>query len=139
MYFFVKLTLSQSSISADERHEELLLTLLGYSLKYLELQAGALVIRRLCSTLVDYFLTSSASWTQCVKHLVYCLSTKIVAPYSRLEGAADTISLLETLGTPELELLLWFCTAAAEMVDRTDINSEIGYEDNLVAHLSSRH
>lgn len=115
------------SLLQDGQNEQLLSTLINYLLRYIRTDAGPLVIRRLCSTLVDYFLTFSASWNLCIRHLVYCLSIKDAVSYSRLERANNSITLLQTLNANEYQVLLWFSTAVAEMVDRTDVNSEVGY------------
>jgi hypothetical protein len=80
-------------------------------------------MRKLCSTLVAYFLQLSASWTRCVKHLMYCLCLGRVVPYDSLEEAPETSHLIQNINDEKATIVLWFASNLVEEVGKTDSNS----------------
>jgi hypothetical protein len=89
----------------------------------MERSEGALVVRKLCSALVAYFLQFSTSWTNCVKHLICCLYSDKAVPYSALDEAPDVAVLLQTLSNPKAVAIFWFAATLVEEVGKTDSNS----------------
>ena len=78
------------------------------------------MVRKLCSTLVAYFLQFSMSWTRCVRHLLYCLSQNGAFSYRSLAAAPDTPILIETLSHDKAIILFWFAATLVEEVGKTD-------------------
>jgi hypothetical protein len=83
---------------------------------------GALVIRKLCSTLVVYFLHFSSSWPKCVKHLIHSLCLGKAALIELPDQSPDTAILAGKLTAEKASAALWFSTALAEEVGKTDAN-----------------
>jgi hypothetical protein len=78
-------------------------------------------MRKLCSTLVSYFLQFSMSWTRCVKHLMYCLCIKRAVPYNdALPESPDTAVLVAELSNEKAIAILWFASSLVEEVGKTD-------------------
>ena len=80
-------------------------------------------MRKLCSTLVVYFLQFSDSWTRCVKHLMCCLSDGHATFYSAVEEAAETSQLIENISDEKATIILWFASSLVEEVGKTDSSS----------------
>lgn len=80
-------------------------------------------MRKLCSTLVVYFLQFSGSWTRCVKHLICCLSDGNATFYSAVEEAAETSQLIENISDEKATIILWFASSLVEEVGKTDSSS----------------
>ncbi|CAL3965652.1 unnamed protein product [Diplocarpon coronariae] len=127
--FTVKLNTDAQSLSEGDA-QALLQTLIGWLIRCLQNSEGTLVIRKLCSTLVAYWLQFSASWTNCVKHLMLCLFANEALPYSALEGTQETAVLVDTISKSESStslsksvVLFWFAATLVEEVAKTDSSS----------------
>ena len=81
------------------------------------------MVRKICSTLVAYFLQFSASWTRCIKHLLYCLSSGQIVPYEALDDAPATAVMIQSLSNEKAIAIIWFATTLVEEVGKTDSNS----------------
>ncbi|TVY38169.1 Importin beta-like protein [Lachnellula subtilissima] len=118
--FTVKLNTDAQSLG-DEDVQALLQTLVGWLVRCVENAEGPLVMRKLCSTLVSYFLQFSISWTRCVKHLMYCLCMKRAVPYDEaLPESPDTAVLAAELSNETAIAILWFASSLVEEVGKTD-------------------
>lgn len=80
-------------------------------------------MRKLCSTLVAYFMQFSANWSECVKHLMYCLCAHRAVPYDQIDEAPETVSIIQSLTSEEAVAMLWFAGSLVEEVGKTDSNS----------------
>jgi hypothetical protein len=116
------LTWSSESLNPDDA-VALLNRILNWLVLLSSRGAGPLVIRKICSTLVIYFLRFSSSWTKCVKHVIYSLSTCEIVPLLALDQAPETSVLLQRLGRDSTMVALWFSTILAEEVGKTDGNN----------------
>ena len=103
--------------------QALLQNLIMWLIRSLENGEGALVIRKLCSTLAAYFLQFSASWNRCVKHLLYCLYAEQVSPYGVLDGAPDTSVLVRSISSEKAIIVFWFISTLVEDVGKMDSTS----------------
>ncbi|KAL3425767.1 hypothetical protein PVAG01_02558 [Phlyctema vagabunda] len=120
--FIVKLNTDYQSLSEDDA-SSLLVTLLERLLQALDTPGGPLIVKKLCSVLVAYFMHFSATWTNCIKHVLYCLCTSQALPYNALENAPDTTILVKNISVERALAVLWFSTALVEEVAKTDSNS----------------
>jgi hypothetical protein len=107
----------------EEDAQALLQTLISWLIRCMEISEGALVVRKLCSTLVAYFLQFSTSWERCIKHLMYCLCTNEALPYNSLDDAPDTATLIQNLSDAKAVAIFWIATTLVEEVGKTDSNS----------------
>ena len=114
-----QLTLVRKSL-IEEDAQVLLQNLVGWLIRCLGNGEGALVVRKLCSTLVAYFLQFSMSWTRCVRHLLYCFCQNEAMPYQSLAGAPDTPILIAELPHDKAIVLFWFASTLVDEVGKTD-------------------
>lgn len=84
-----------------------------------------MVVRKLCASLVAYFLRPTVSWPKCLLQLLSCLNAGGAVAYEHLmsdhaEGAAQ---ILPTLGRSQLLTALWFSVTLIEEVGKTSPTS----------------
>ncbi|KAE9374892.1 ARM repeat-containing protein [Stipitochalara longipes BDJ] len=120
--FIVKLNTDAKSLG-EEDAQALLQTLIGWLIRCMEISEGPLVVRKLCSTLVAYFMQFSSSWERCVRHLMYCLCTNEACPYSSLDDAPETAVLIQNLSDAKAVAVFWVAGTLVEEVGKTDSNS----------------
>jgi len=107
--------------SLDEAHLESLLTkLLDWFMRCVEANDSPLVLRKLCSTLVTYFMLPNATWTTAIRHIICCLQLRQALPKQMLERCPPTKDLLQLLRPAQLQLLLIFVTDLAVDAARID-------------------
>lgn len=117
-----QLKLYRKSLSDDDA-QVLLQNLIGWLIRCLGNGEGALVVRKLCSTLVSYFLQFSMSWTRCIRHLLYCFCKNQAVPYQSLAEAPDTPILIENLSHDKAIVIFWFAATLVDEVGKTDSSS----------------
>lgn len=96
--------------------------LINWLIRHADPMIGPLVVRKLCSTLVVYFLHFSSLWPNCIKHLIHSLYIGKAAALESLDHTLDTMALVERLTPQKASAGLWFSTALAEEVGKTDAN-----------------
>lgn len=101
----------------------LLERLINSLIRCLNRDVGPIVIRKLCSTLVVYFLQFSSLWTRCVRHLIQSLSMGEATSTELLDQSPDTGVLVGRLSSTNALAALWFSAALAEEVGKTDGNN----------------
>jgi hypothetical protein len=121
LFKFSVLQHHRKSLSEDDA-QALLQNLIGWLIRCLESGEGGLVLRKLASTLVTYFLQFSASWEQCIAHLVYCLCLGRPVAYGDL-ATADTTTLSQSISNEKATIVLLFATILVEEVGKTDRNA----------------
>ncbi|KAJ8064622.1 hypothetical protein OCU04_006949 [Sclerotinia nivalis] len=120
--FTIKLNTDSQSLK-DEDAQVVLQKIIGWLIKCLNSGCGPLVIRKLCTTLVTYFLHFSGSWARCISHLTYCLCLGEAVPYHKLEDAPTMEVLAQSLSDDKNMAILWFSATLVEEVGKTDSNS----------------
>ena len=103
----------------------MLYRLLDWLVKSVELQYGALVIRKLCSALVAIFIQSKAQWTTCVEHVLRCLCAKeAVGMEGQLANLPSYMQgLIEKLNPQQHVTLVWFASSLTEEIGKTSSQS----------------
>lgn len=103
-------------------------------------------MRKLCSTLVAYFLQFSTSWVRCVRHLIYSFYVNQAVPYSSMAEAPDTPLLIGNLSNEKAIVIFWFAAALVEEIGKTDSSSMKQFSEflcisdyHLVADPFTRH
>ncbi|XMA12621.1 hypothetical protein WAI453_005412 [Rhynchosporium graminicola] len=127
--FTVKLNTDAKSLG-EEDAQALLQTLVSWLIRCVNGSETALVVRKLCSTLVAYFLQFSSLWERCIKHMMLCLYANEALPYAALGSSQDTQALVDAISTTKAEnsmskavALFWFAASLVEEVGKTDSNS----------------
>ena len=119
---------SRNSLSPKDA-DSILQTLVEFLIKFLSNGEGALVIRKLCSTLVAFFLQFSTQWTHCIKHLTYCLYRNQALEYSTVVDEVPEASvMLQDMPSHQLVAILWFSSGLVEEVGKMDSNSMKQFE-----------
>ncbi|KAI0976037.1 armadillo-type protein [Xylaria arbuscula] len=97
-----------------------LITWLIYSLND---GSGPIVIRKLCSALVTYYIHYSHTWSKCVRHLIYSLDRNAAMPIGELEDALPLEQVIGQLDTQKFLAASWFSAALAEEIEKVDTKS----------------
>lgn len=124
--FFGALTIivklnTESSTLAEDNAKQLLQSLIDWFLRSSTDGSMALVIRKLASAMVTFFIQFSHLWPDCVHHLLYCLDIGHAATREESRNAPD--DLLSRLSESRFLAALWFVTALVEDVSRLDMKS----------------
>jgi hypothetical protein len=106
---------------SEEDAKGLLGTLIGWLLRYDSEQDY--VKRKICSTLVAYFMQFPTSWNRCIKHLMCCMVANEVLPHDALESTPESTILVQNMTSAQAIPLFWFASNLVEEVAKTDSNS----------------
>ncbi|KAF2965766.1 hypothetical protein GQX73_g7790 [Xylaria multiplex] len=85
--------------------------------------SGPIVIRKLCSALVTYYIHYSHTWSKCIRHLLYSLGRNAAMP---IEEVGDTLPLeqiIRELSTQKFLAASWFAATLAEETEKVDSKS----------------
>ncbi|KAI9890239.1 MAG: hypothetical protein M1814_004401 [Vezdaea aestivalis] len=121
----VKLNLDWQTLD-EARSMEILNGLITWFIKLLARSTTALVLKKMCGTLVAFFLHFSSSWERCINHLLRSMVAGTLAPINIAESASSpnqTLLLLNNLNTLQNSALLWFTTILVDEVQKIDLNS----------------
>lgn len=91
---------------------------------------GALVLRKMCASLVTYFLRPSVFWQHCIRHLLCCFRAGSPVAQQSLSENPPTDELVRQLSQLQLLTSLWFCVGLVEEVGKTDDASIETYESS---------
>ncbi|KAI1638832.1 armadillo-type protein [Biscogniauxia mediterranea] len=124
--FFGALTiivkLNTASLS-DKDALSVLQNLIAWLINSLGDGSGPIVVRKLCSALVTYFIHYSHTWDRCVRHLLYCLHLNASVPIEDVGDSTPIENIVQALNTPKYFAASWFCTALAEDTEKVDTKS----------------
>lgn len=84
---------------------------------------GPLVLRKMCASLVTYFLRPSVSWQNCIRHLLCCFRAGSSVALQSLSEYPPTDELVRQLSQLQLLTGLWFCVGLVEEVGKLDEKS----------------
>lgn len=108
---------------------QLLTRLIEWLIQFAKAQEPALILRKLCSALVAYFLRPSGPWQQCIRHLLLSFNAGQPIPRNQLDSDEfSTSSLIDTLDGAQLKPILWFATGLVEEVNKADSASIQNYK-----------
>lgn len=115
-----------------------LLNWLTVRIKYNE---GPLVVKKLCTALVAYFLRSSASWERCLLHLICSLSEGEPVNYDLMMAEHYDVAsrVVTSLEAPQLMTAIWFATTLVEEVGRTSSESRLTSVSQRFRHVGAAH
>lgn len=101
----------------DLDHENvsgLLNRLLYWLIRLVNQGDGALVLRKLCTALVAYFLHPLSRWDSCVKQIICSFALGDIAPPQTLASYASVDETLRKLNKLQVRTILWFSASLAE-------------------------
>lgn len=104
--------------------ELLLYRLVGRLIGLIEAKETALVLRKLCSALIAYYLRPSVAWKQCIRYLIVCfkVGNPVSLDHFRTEQSS-TSSMIALISEPYLMATLWFAEGLVEEVNKVDAAS----------------
>lgn len=83
-----------------------------------------LITKKICASLVAYFLRPNISWGHCVRHLLCCFSVGNVVHSHAISKYMPTAELVLSLNPYQLKTALWFSTILVEEVGQTSFTSQ---------------
>ena len=107
----------------DEGAALLLDRLLLWLIRLVQAGEGPLVIRKLCTALVAYFLRPEASWKHCIRHIACCFAAGDVSSGHILSQSTPMATVIEGLNQAQLVTTMWFAAGLVEEVGKTDSSS----------------
>ena len=115
---------------SDQDAAMLLNTLIQWLIQLCNSGAPKVVIKKLCSALVSYYLRPSGVWKQCIRHLVLCMNDGEVIPVTSMYQRPPTSSVVPSLTLNSTLAILWFARSLAEEVGKA-------YSSSLQTYASS--
>ena len=107
--------------SLSEEYIPVLCTrLVGWLVRLVDEDASSLVVKKLCSTLVVFFIRFPESWPNCLRHLIYCLSVGQARSVTEIPDAPSPSRLLRTMKPGAKLAALWFAAILVEEVGKVD-------------------
>lgn len=100
---------------SDEEASQLLNILITWLIRLINAGETKLIIKKLCSSLVSYFLRPSAPWENCIRHLVLSLHTGKFLRVGDVNHGPPTADIVSSLNYASTSAILWF---AAYLVER---------------------
>lgn len=120
--FTVKIHQDWNSLS-DADAISLLDRLIEWLIRLVNTGESQLVVRKLCSSLIAYYLRPSVIWNQCIRHLVLSLNEGRVVPSNSLTQGPKTGPVAAKLSLPCLLAILWFAGSLVEEVGKANAAS----------------
>lgn len=126
----VKLNTESSALSQDDA-KQLLQSLIGWLIQFLEDGSSALVVRKLCAALATFFIHFPHLWSRCILHLLYCLHGSRAIPVEDVDEKPRTevieqhtsYELASEMPLTRVQAVIWFAANLVEDVGKTDMNS----------------
>lgn len=120
---------------------QLLHRLLNWLTLRIKFNEGPLVVKKLCTALVAYFLRSSASWERCLLHLICSLSEGEPVSYELMMSEHYDVAsrVVTSLEAPQLLTAIWFATTLVEEVGRTSSESRLMSVSQRFRHVGTGH
>ncbi|KAI0526345.1 armadillo-type protein [Xylaria bambusicola] len=85
--------------------------------------SGPIVIRKLCSALVTYYIHYSHTWSNCIRHLIHSLDRNAVTSIEEIGDSVPLEQIIAQLDTQKFLAASWFATALAEETEKVDTKS----------------
>ncbi|KAI3336562.1 armadillo-type protein [Xylariaceae sp. AK1471] len=107
----------------DDDALSVLQSLITWLVRSLSDGSGPIVIRKLCSALVTYYIHYSHTWSRCVRHLLHCLDRNVAVPLEEVRDTSPLEDLIQELDTQKYLAASWFAAALAEETEKVDTKS----------------
>ncbi|KAI1106328.1 ARM repeat-containing protein [Jackrogersella minutella] len=124
--FFGALTftvkLNTESLS-DEDAISVLNKLISFLITSLRDGTASFVVKKLCSTLVTYFIHYSHTWPGCIRHLAHSLLKRTVVPIDDVDKSTPFEEVVRSLDVENFFALTWFTRFLANEAEKIDTKS----------------
>ncbi|KAI1479635.1 ARM repeat-containing protein [Daldinia eschscholtzii] len=121
--FFGALTftvkLNTESLSDDDA-VSVLQKLITFLITSLRDGTAGFVVKKLCSTLVTYFIHYSHTWPRCIRHLSYCLESRTYVPIEDADNSSPYEDIVQSLDVENLYAVLWFAQILPNEAEKID-------------------
>ncbi|KAI5790106.1 hypothetical protein EDC01DRAFT_114272 [Geopyxis carbonaria] len=110
--------------------------LIAWLLKFVSNGSSQLVIRKLCSTLVVFFIRFPEAWPHLIRHIICCLYLGRVGTLVEFQALPKSREILQSVSSVGKLAALWFTTILVEEVGKIDcrINNS-HYHQNIQSNL----
>lgn len=126
--FTIKINQDWNSLKEADA-TQLLYRLVEWLVQFTKSQESTLVIRKLCSALIAYYLRPSGAWKRCIRHLLVSFNAGQPIPFDQLSAQRTPISsLFNTLNGTQRQAILWFASGLVEEVNKADSASIQSYK-----------
>ncbi|GAP86497.1 putative ARM repeat-containing protein [Rosellinia necatrix] len=82
--------------------------------------SGPIVVRKLCSALVAYYIHYSHTWSKCIRHLLYSLDRNAAIPIEEARDSVPLEQIFRELDSQKFLAASWFAAALAEETEKVD-------------------
>ncbi|KAA8911147.1 armadillo-type protein [Sphaerosporella brunnea] len=124
--FTVKLNSDWKSVSEDDV-PVLCAKLIGWLVSLLNENSPPLVVKKLCSTLVVFFIRFADAWADCIRHLICCLAVGRAGPVEEFAEMPPSPRLLVSMKPNAKLAALWFTAILVEEVGKVDTKNIKNY------------
>ncbi|OLN81517.1 Importin beta-like protein [Colletotrichum chlorophyti] len=133
----VKLNTERQAFQTAHDIRKLLQNLVGWFVKSLDNGSSAMVVRKLSSALVTFFLCFPVQWTFCIRHICCSLSEGIFVPQERVSESINLSDFLHTLHPRKLQAALWFSGTLVDEAAKVEMNSakHMGLYESLIRNV----
>lgn len=91
--------------------------LLSHLVRLTHVGDAALVIKKLCTALVAYYLRPTINWEPCIKHLMLCFARGFAISVEEVnQFNGPSLSIVEGLTERPLRAVLWFAGGLVDEV-----------------------
>ncbi|MCJ1247252.1 hypothetical protein MMC30_004466 [Trapelia coarctata] len=119
--FTIKINTDWNSLGRDTT--ALLVRLLTWLVQLTSGNEGALVVRKLCSALVAYFLQPAAAWTFCIRHILSCFQANSAVSEDSVKQTQLSTEQIYQLDTSKVTTALWFAISLVEEAGKIGFDS----------------
>ncbi|KAI1213410.1 ARM repeat-containing protein [Annulohypoxylon truncatum] len=124
--FFGALTftvkLNTESLS-DEDAVSVLNKLISFLVTSLRDGTAGFVVKKICSTLVTYFVHYSHTWSKCIRHLSCSLDKRASVPIDGIDDTSPFGSVVQSLEIENFYAITWFARFLANEAEKIDTKS----------------
>lgn len=107
----------------DEDALSVLHKLVSFLITSLRDGTAGFVVKKICSTLVTYFVHYSHTWSRCIRHLCYSLDKCASLPIEDISDAAPFEEVVQSLDVENFYALTWFAQFLANEMEKIDTKS----------------
>ncbi|KAI9837466.1 MAG: hypothetical protein M1819_007114 [Sarea resinae] len=125
--FTVKLNSDWESLDEDSI-QPLLTRLISWFIRLVSQGEGSLVIKKLCSSLVAFFLRPKAPWARCIRHLLCCLCVGETIAEDSIGQFPSTPELMNQLNPQQYLAAIWFSSTLVDELEKINVGAQKLYE-----------
>ncbi|KAI2642789.1 armadillo-type protein [Xylaria nigripes] len=107
----------------DDDALSVLQNLITWLVRSLSDGSGPIVIRKLCSALVTYYIHYSHTWFRSVRHLLDCLDRNAAVSIQELDDNLPVEQVIRRLDSQKFLAATWFAASLAEETEKVDTRS----------------